>query len=332
MRKNNNALIYFISENSRMTIKDIGVILKKSSPRLKYNIRALEKSGILKEHFTIFDYSYFGLILFRVYFKGGYISDADKRRIIDELEKNQYIIGIYELTGEYDLVVEFASPNPSRFNKELKNIASLKPTLSNYKIVLNLVTYIYPRDYLIRGIKRLSRENPYSELIIGGDRKQEDFTRQELAVIHSLLKIPSARLTRLADGSDINIRTLKRIMQNLSERKIMRGTKRLVGIHKLGINRVRLFLRLHNVSKRGDQEITEFMQKTKEIILLNKTVGDWDMEIDIETDDRAEARKIIQNIRQRFIGMIAGFNMMEFDFYYKRTYLPEFLFQDEKMP
>src|SRR3989338_9837644 len=133
-------LLYLRGENARIGLQDLSHHLKRTPQRLKYTFSVMEKEGILRDPYCVFDYSYFGLILFRVYFKGGYISEQDKTGIISTLRENPYVISIYELTGEYDLCVEFASPNPSRFNKELKKISNLHATLTDYKIVLNVVT------------------------------------------------------------------------------------------------------------------------------------------------------------------------------------------------
>jgi Lrp/AsnC family leucine-responsive transcriptional regulator len=320
MVKFDNSLIYLVSENARMRIKEISGHLEKSSPRLKYNIYVAQKEGVIRDPHTVFDYSYFGLILFKVYFKGGYIDEHDKGRIMAELQKNPYIIAIYELEGEYDLVIEFASPNPSRFNKELKKLASLKPTLNKYKIVLNLVSYLYPRQFL-------SSLQTNVESIIGGDRGIVQFEENEKQVIKALLAEPTGRLRGLSKIADVNVKTVKKIMANLESRKIILGYKRMIDSEKLGLKRYRLFLRLHNLSQEKEKEITEHMLATKEVIVLNKTVGDWDMEVDIESSDRSRIRAITMQIRQEWQGVIEGFNLMEFFGYYKRSYLPEFLFE-----
>ena len=131
-------LLYLLSEKARIKLKELSQHLNKSIQRFKYSVSVLEKDGLIRDPYCIFDYSYFGLVLFKVYFKGGYIQEQDKLKIIKELSENPYITSIYEFTGEFDFGVEFASPNPSKFNKELKKISALIQTLSDYKIILNL--------------------------------------------------------------------------------------------------------------------------------------------------------------------------------------------------
>jgi len=326
-----NELLFLYSENSRAKIRDLAAMLKKSPQRLKYSLKSFEKEKVVSKPHCVFDYSFFGLILFRVYFKGGYISDNDKAEIIQKLNDNPYIVSIYELTGGFDLVIEIAAPNPSRFNKELKKVAGLIPTLSHYKIILNVVTHLYPRAYLI---KEQSEINPLAliekDTVIGGDRIPDILDKNETKIIKQLLINPKLRLTTLAKQSGINVKTANQSLKDLKKRKIVRGFKYVINTEKLNINSFRLFLNLHNLSKERENEFNNYLLQKKEIVQMNKTVGDWDMELDIESFDKYRIRQVIIDIRNNFKDLIENFNIIEFYCYHKKTYLPMFLFEQEK--
>ncbi len=322
----NTDLVFLASEDAREKLKNLSNILKKSPQRLKYSLKALEREGVMYNPHCVFDYSYFGLILFRVYFKGGYISEKGKGTIIEKLSENPYVVSIYELSGEFDLVIEIESKNPSRFNKELKTVADLIPELNNYKVMLNIVTHLYPRFYLAREI------DPYSfmesEIIVGGDREVQPFSNNEMLVMKSLLSHPKMRFTRLAKESSMNVKTLMGEIKRLRERKAIRGFKYLVDGSRLGISKYRLFLRLHNMSKERDSQLLDYFKRTKEVVQVNKTVGDWDMEVDIEAFESSRIRYIISQIREDFKDVLHSFNLMEFMRFHKRSYLPGYLFAD----
>lgn len=326
MSKLDKNLIFLYSENARAKINDISKKLKKSPQRLKYNIKILEKSKIIMSPHCLFDYSHFGIIVFRVYFKGGYISDKDKSEILKKLSENKYVTSIYELGGEFDLVIEVSSPNPSRFNKELKNIITLIPALNNYKIILNIVTHNYPRNYLPSS----DVAKPYEEndVIIGGDREVAIFGKNEIRVMKGLLSNSKMHLTKLARQSGINVKTARFLLKKMKNMKIIRGFHFIINTTDLGINSFRLFLKLHNMSKEREDELMGYMLKTKEIIQVNKTVGDWDLEVDIESFDNMKIRVLVKKLREEFKDIIQSFNMMEFYQYHKKTYLPEYLFEE----
>lgn len=327
MVKIDKDVVYWLSENAKISLRELSHHLKKTPQRLKYSAFVLEKEGILKNPYCIFDYSYFGLILFRVYFKGGYISEHDKTEIIKELSDNPYITSIYGLTGEFDLGVEFACPNPSKFNKELKIIATLNSKLNDYKILLNLVTRLYPKNYLLSD-ERLQSLN--AERIIGGDRDKENFNKNEMLVMKHLLLYPKSRLTDMAKNTKLNIKTVKSIYEGLKKRHIVKSFKCNLDTDKLGISKYRLFLKLHNISLERENQLMDYVLHKKEIVQLNKTVGDWDMELDIESLDNTKVRNIILKLREEFRDIIERFNLIEFDDYYKRSYLPMYLFNEIK--
>ncbi len=116
----NRDILFLYGENARIKLKDLASMLRKSPQLLKYTVRSLEQEkNVILPH-AVFDYSYFGLLLFRVYYKGAYISERDKAAILAEFNTNNYITSVCELEGEFDLALEIIAPNPSRFNKELK--------------------------------------------------------------------------------------------------------------------------------------------------------------------------------------------------------------------
>lgn len=327
MQKMNKELLFLCAEDVRYKIRDIAKILKKSSQRLKYTLNLFEKEGILHNPHCIFDYSYLGLLLFRVYFKGGYIGEKDKNQIINTLKKNPHVVTIYEMSGEYDLIIEIIAKNPSRFNKELKNIVDVIPTLNNYKIALNIVTHLYPKSYLTDNSRLLSLQR--QEVIVGGDRTIEVFDEAEKKIMQSLLLEPDITYSALAKKSAMNVKTAKSIFLNLKKRRIIKGYKYALGISKLNLFKFRLFLKLHNLSKEREDEFIGFMLLTKEVVQLNKIVGDWDVEVDIESFEKTRVREFITLMRERFKDIISSFNSIEFERYYKVSYLPKYIFEKE---
>ena len=326
-------LLFLYTEDARIKLKDLALFLKKSPQRLKYNISQLEKQKLVHNAHSIIDYSFFGLLLFRVYFKGGYVSEKDKSAILQKLAGHPYIVSVYELSGEFDLVIEIESPNASRFNKQLKRLIHQLPALNNYKIVLNIVTHIYPRSYLIKNSRLLKDQTFASRLdrsiIVGGDREIEKFTKQEMAVLEQVLLHPKTHLSKLATLSDLNIKTLVAVLKGLHKRKILRSFQHLIDTNALEIYKHRLFLKLHNLTSERESELQDYFTKTPEIVQVHKTVGDWDIEVDVEAMEKNTIRYLIVQLREEFTDLIETFNSMEFYQYHDKTFLPQYLFESE---
>jgi hypothetical protein len=67
---------------------------------------------------------------------------------------------------------------------------------------------------------------------------------------------------------------------------------------------------------------------SKEVVQVNKTVGDWGMEIDIEAFGKNRIRQIIVNMKEEFKDIIQDFSLIDFYKYHKRAYLPSYLFEE----
>jgi DNA-binding Lrp family transcriptional regulator len=323
MHRPNLDIAFLYSENARAKIKDIAQVLKKSSQRVKYNIDVLEKESIVQLPHALLDHSYLGLLLFRVYFQGGYISEEDKTEIIRKMKENQYVTSVYEMGSGYDLVVELISPNPSRFNKEIKKLTSYVPSLNTYTAVLNIVTHVYPRLF----ISGVPVDVP-KEIIIGGDRVIENFTETERSVLRCLIEDPKQGLSTLAKKAGIHQKTVNATLRSLKIKKILKGYKFVLNSKKLGIRKFRLFISLHNISQEREDKLINFCLRTEEVVQLNKTIGDWDIEIDIAGFSEERIRQVTMRMRQDFKDLIQSFDVVEVYSFHKKSYLPMFIWSD----
>lgn len=324
MPKPDRALIYLRAENARISLKQLSRHLNKSPQRIKYNLSVLEKNGILSKPYAVFDYASFGLLMFKVYFRGAYIKEKERARIVAELEENPYILSIYELTGEYDLMLVFGTTNPSKFSTELKNLIARIPTLKDYTIVLNVVSYKYPKHYLLEG----TGINPLDpEIILGGDKEKDALSPKDMLVIKYLVSHPMARFTRLAEKTGLNVKTVKSIIRDLKKRKILKGFKYVIDITKLDTHRWRLFLNLHNLSSERETKFMAHLHRSSGVVQTNKTVGDWDLEVDIESLEKNTIRHIVSEIKEEFADIIEHFSLIEIYRYDKISYLPRYLFE-----
>ena len=149
-----------------------------------------------------------------------------------------------------------------------------------------------------------------------------------MKLIKTLLFYPTAQMNMLAKHSELNVKTVKTILDDLTKRKIVKGFRYCLDREKLEINASRLFLKLHHLTIERETSLMNYLRNAKEVVQANKTIGDWDMEIDIESLDKGKIRYITRQIRELFSDLIERFNIIEFYKYYKRSYLPSYVFKE----
>lgn len=172
----------------------------------------------------------------------------------------------------------------------------------------------------------LPQEGIGKDVIVGGDRQIEDFKKEELALLQTLHSHPLMRPSRVAKQANLNIKTVITLSKKLHRRRIIKGFRYVIDTNRLGIYKHRLFLKLHNLTTEREAALMEFFTIQPNIVQLNKTVGDWDIELDLEALDKGVIRSVIAEMREKFRDLIQGFNSMEFYQYYQKSFLPRAVF------
>jgi len=314
-------LLYFHGENCRLSLSEIAKKIHKSPQLVKYTINRLEKSKIILFYYTVMDYSCFDMLLFKVYFKGGCSKSSELNLLVKKLMENPYVTSIYEMGGQYDFLVEFMATNPSKFNKELKMLIKENEELNNYDIIINIVSHIYPRDYLTPRSKKAKDLNFPSEIIVGGDRDKIVLNDKEKRILLAFVENPKIRLTSIASKLDINIKTVMSVIKSLKNKKIIRAYKSALDMEKCSLISNKITLKLHNIEPEKENMMLDFCLNNPNIVKISKTIGAWDFEIDVETNSPTDFREIYLKIRDEFKDVIRSFNSYKIYKIFKHKYL-----------
>ena len=102
-------ILELLSQNSRLSVREISKIIDSSPPTVSRRIRKLEERGIIKGYVSIIEdeelgYDCRALLLIKV--SGG----SDPERIIDEMKDNERICNLYTTVGNYDIISTATCP------------------------------------------------------------------------------------------------------------------------------------------------------------------------------------------------------------------------------
>ncbi|MBU1204330.1 MAG: Lrp/AsnC family transcriptional regulator [Nanoarchaeota archaeon] len=323
IKKIDKRLLYFYGENCRLSLSKIAKKIHKSPQLIKYTVSRLEKNKIILFYYTVIDYSCFDMLLFKVYFKGGCSKSSELNLLVKKLMENPYVTSIYEMGGQYDFLVEFMAQNPSKFNKELKMLIKEHEELNNYDIIINIVSHLYPRDYLMPKNKKANEITIPSEIIVGGDRDKTILNDKEKRILLAFVENPKIRLTSIASKLDINIKTVISVIKSLKSKKIIRAYKSALNIEKCNLINNKITLKLHNIEPEKENKMLDFCLNNPNIVKFSKTIGEWDVEIDVETSSPIDFREIYLEIREEFKDVIRSFNSYRIYKVFKHNYLAE---------
>lgn len=306
--------------DSRMPFTKIGKRIRTSQQRVSYTINSLTEKGIIEKFYTLVDYSKLNALHFRVYFQVNYISGEKFKELVDYLVSNPHTSWIANCGGRYDLICTFFALNPSQFNKTLKSIMEKFPKqLQNYTVLTTIVIRGFGRKYLFRDNSMIR------ETIIGGDREPEDIDGTDVQILNELsenARISSVELGKITEQTPKTV--IKRI-KKLREKKIIMGFRSFLNQRKMEYTSTLLLIRFHNISSELENKLVRYLKVHPNVVSAVKTLGEWDIEVEIEVKDRAKLRKIEMEIRQKFALLIQQIESIPLYQVYKKNFFPRFL-------
>lgn len=317
MKKIISNIIYSLDEYGRRNLSRVSRDIHTSQQRVSYNIVQLEKKKII-DFTTLFDYAKFNLNGYLVLFQILYHNLSEHQKIISFLKEQDEIVWLETLDGKYDLLLFFLTPNPSSFNKTLKEILSKYPdTIKNYSLTTTIVQYNFQRSYLNNKL----REKKFR--IIGGDREPLKLDEKEKKICQILHEDPRIKMVEISKKIKISATTVLKYLKRLRKKQIIINFKPILkDLSELGVINKKIFIKYHNFDINLEDKLISFCKQHPNITGIIKGFGSWDLIINLEFLKEKEFNKFLIEFREGFEKLIDDFEIININKIEKHNYLP----------
>jgi DNA-binding Lrp family transcriptional regulator len=126
-----------LRKDGRASLRTIAELLGVSTSTVSQRVKQLEANGTIKGYKPVLDYGKLGYRLTaitKIKARG-----VDMPRIVGELVKEETLVDVYEITGDYDVLVIGKYPDEESMNREIKRMLSHPEIEStNTSIVLSV--------------------------------------------------------------------------------------------------------------------------------------------------------------------------------------------------
>jgi len=313
-----------LETDARMAFAKIGKRTRMSQQRVSYTVNSLIKRGVIQSFYTLIDYSKFGALRFRVYFKVNYTNEERFKELIQNIKKEPSTSWIATCGGRYDIICTFLALNASSFNKTLKNIMRRFPDeLQNYTILTTIVIRYFGRKYLFNDPSTTSKE-----IFLGGDRKTESFDDIDMKILDLIAENARISSVDIANKLSLTAKTIIKRIKKLIKREVILGFKPALNLEETDYMRSLLLIKCHNVVPEIEDKLIKYLKLHPNVVNVVKTLGEQDLEIQIETKSLRAYRKIVIDIRKRFAKLIREIDTVPiYEAYIKINYFPRFLME-----
>jgi Lrp/AsnC family leucine-responsive transcriptional regulator len=313
-------IIYELSLNSRQSCSEIAKKVGLSSQSVDYKISRLEKLGVIKGYYTCIDISKIGYSIFKIYIKLQNLDAKKENEMITDLQKNPHITWVASCDGMWDLYLVIWSKNVFQFNQIFNEINNKYSYYFSKKSIISTTKVLqFMRKYLAPDKKSVD----YSKIKWAGEISPVDLDHLDFQIL--LLISQQARVSDSEVGEKLHVsrKVISYRIKKMEQQLVIYGYKPFLNGEELNFETYKLFLTLQSFTEEKEKRLVAFLNAHPHVIELNYTLGNWELELDIESPSIDANHELIRELRNQFNDVIRDCDIMHVSKSYRYDYLPK---------
>jgi len=306
-------LLYALEKNARAPITSIAKEIKVSKQKTFYRLKRLEQLEYILGYYPVVDASTLGYITYRNYFNLRNCNDKKRQEIINFFLKLNEVAHLLTLNNIWDLGVGVTVKKTSDYHKFWEKAMQYKKYIDSYHVSVYSPIYHFTCTFLLPNNKDIPKT------MILGSEQEVKYDDKDLKILKAL--VPNIRLPIVTIAKQVKESpqfVINRI-KLLEKKKVIQGYRPLINWQKLGYKYYKANITLNSFDIFND--IFKFCQSNPYIFQLDKTIGGWDLEIEIYAKDDHHFKTIMNNLESQFPNSIEKYNFFTLDKTYKTTFL-----------
>ena len=313
-------IIYELSLNSRQTNSQIAKKVGLSPQVTEYRINRLEKMDVIQGYYTCIDISKIGYSIFKIYIKLQNLDEKKETLMINDLKNNPNITWVASCDGEWDFYLVIWSKNIFQFHEiftEINNKYSFY--FSRKSIIASTSVIQFMRKHLAWNKKVID----YSKIKWAGETSEVNLNEIDFKIL--LLISENARLndTKIGESIGVSRKVVAYRLKQLQEQKVIYGFKPVLNGKHLNYQTYKLFLTLQSLTKEKENQLIAYFNAHPNIIEVSYTMGNWELELDVESPSIDTNHDLIRELRNQFNDVIRDCDIMHVYKSHKYSYLPK---------
>lgn len=292
-------LIYWMDLNSRASLSGLAKKMHTSASKLRYRLSILEKNGDIQSYITLMDYRKLGYRGYAIYYRLKEMSDNQRKKILDELKKNQYVADILLTQGEFDIQLVLLTKTNDTAAEVLWRIRELmEGYVIEEKMAIHLKSLFFPRYGFLKKNDGFRFDKP--RLVLDVPKKRVDVDETDKKILNVLSDNANWPLWRISKSSRVKGPTVYSRIKKLEKNGIIIGYSIKMNPNIGGFKAYRVYAKIRNLSKERREQLMAFMLEQKDIYRATWMFGDYDLFYDARLSDEAELRGMLREVYSNF--------------------------------
>jgi len=310
-------ILYELDRDSRQSNKQIAKKVGLSEQVVGNRIRRLQDLGIVEYFFVKTNPSVLGYMHIKIYLRLHNITKQKEEELLKDLNQQNNIYWLSSLRGKYDLVASVYVKNIADFTKRYEEIfGKWRDYILERNVIVLERAFTYTKAYLIP--KQKSEEIVYSI----GKEKEIQLDKADNEILKILNKDGRKSLIDISKELKVSADTVKYRLNSLKKRGIITGFGVKIDYKRLDNHYHLIFLKMQNMNLQKYKKLEQIAQINKNVIIFIKTIGDHDIELEVEITNNDELDELMKTLRDHFVSEIKDYEILEVTREHRMTYYP----------
>lgn len=312
-------ILYELGKNARLSYSQISKIIQSKKPVVAYHVQNLERKGIIWKYVPVISLSRLGIYAHKIYFRFHGLDKEKKKELVDEFVKSKYINWVAESVGVWDLLISIYAKNILEFAIRKNDIfEKYGAFVQDYSITLLEDALVFNRDYLVK-----KNINYRKEFVFGGKIEIEEVDEKQKKILRLIRNSGRFSLLDIAEKTKLNAGTVQSKIKDLEKKGIIQGYTTFINLSKTNLQFFKLCIHLNEYGKKEHAGLLDYCKANKNVLHLIKSIGDWELEVELESDNLDYVYEFVDELKTKFPNTIKKIDLVIIKEERKLDFFPE---------
>ena len=312
-------ILYQLDINARQRSSKIGKKVGVSKQVVIYRINKLIKTGVIEKFYAVYDTAKLGYTTYKIFLRLQKVDIDKQNEIIEYIKNSQNVQFFMSCDGNFDIVFNVLVKSALELYDILKELENkYGEYIAEREFIIMVFSSFFFRDYLIGKSTKEIRKTIYF-----GSKSEEtevdEINKKILCYLGINARMP---ITEIANAIDISPDTVALRIKKLEKAQIIQNYQLLPNFFLLNQISYKILFSLHNSTAEKEIAFHTYCSMHQNIWFHSKSLGRWDLEINMDVENANQFRTIMMEAREKFSDIIKEYVTLSVSKVHKFNFYP----------
>ena len=280
--------------------KAVGCSEEAVTPRLKF----LFDKGVIKNVIPIVNLDKLGFMVYLVNLSLGAVDRESYGTIIESLVNNPNVAWVARCSGKWSVMIAVFAKNANQFTNTMMDITNVcGEKLVSYDTHIVYEKYVLGQRYLLIEDRKTDFVFDRSRISLDGE-STHSLSQDEHLVLSKIRESREASVLYISQHTGMSVDNVEKTIDRLQKADVLKKFQPVYDVSLLGYEWYEVFVRFKNLTEAKRRKFINFIHSIPQVVHINCTIGAWDMNFEIHSENRDEFDEIYTDVRKRFSDII----------------------------